>query len=85
MKLNVKAALCAVLLYGAAVAGASDSAWAQNEFGEAKLEAFVTAAVAVEKLVQQWVPQINGAQNKEQSEKLQLQARAEVLAPRVSA
>lgn len=80
MKLNIMAALGAVLLCGAVVAGAADFARAQNQFGEAKLEAFVTAAVTVEKLVQRWVPQINGAQSKEQSEKLQQQARAEVLA-----
>lgn len=80
MKVSMKAALGAALLVAGIVLAAFGSARAQDDFAKAKLEAFITAAVAVETLVQQWVPQISGAESQEQAEKLQKQAQAELLA-----
>ena len=80
MRISTKGALGAVLLVATLVIAVPGSAPAQNDFGNAKLEAFITAAVAVETLVQRWVPQISGAENQEQAAKLQKQAQAELLA-----
>ncbi len=80
MKISTKGALGATLFVTAFVFAALAPAQAQDDFGKAKLEAFITAAVTVESLVQQWVPQISGAESQEQAEKLQQQAQAELLA-----
>ena len=51
---------------------------AQDQFEQAKLESFVTAAIAVNELIQQWTPRINGAQNETQAAELRDQANAEL-------
>jgi hypothetical protein len=60
---------------------ASGPAWAQTpaEFTDQKLESFVVAALAVEELIRQWNPRIQGAENAEQAAQLREQASAELV------
>lgn len=51
----------------------------QAEFGEAKLESFVTAAIAVNDLIEQWGPRIEEAENEQQAAQLREQANAEMV------
>lgn len=60
---------------------ASGSAWAQAqaEFSDEQLESFVVAAVAVDELIREWNPRIQGAENAEQAAQLREQANAELV------
>jgi hypothetical protein len=60
---------------------ASGPAWAQTpaEFSDEQLESFVVAAVAVDQLIRQWNPRIQGAENAEQAAQLREQANAELV------
>jgi hypothetical protein len=60
---------------------ASGSAWAQTrtEFTDQQLESFVVAALAVDKLVREWNPRIQGAKNAEHAAQLRDQASAELV------
>jgi len=80
MKNGTKAALGAALLVATFAVAVFGPAQAQNDFGKAKLEAFITAAVTIEQLVQRWMPQISGAESQERAAKLQQKAQAELLA-----
>lgn len=80
MKTGTMGAQRAALIVVAFVCAAFASAQAENEFAEAKLKAFITAAVVVDQLVQRWVPEINGADSQETAAKLQKQAQTELLA-----
>jgi hypothetical protein len=55
-----------------------DRADAQDQFEPAKLDSFVTAAISVNELIEQWTPRINAAQNETQAEELRDQANAEL-------
>lgn len=55
------------------------SADAQAEFGQAKLESFVSAAIAVNDLIEQWGPRIEEAESEEQAAQLREQANAEMV------
>jgi hypothetical protein len=72
--------LGAVLLAAAIMAGVIGAARAQNDFAAAKLDAFIAAAITVDALVAGWMPRINEAASQEQSNELQKQARAEIVA-----
>ena len=51
---------------------------AQAQYTEAKLEAFVMAAVAVNRLIAEWGPKIEGAPNEAEANKLAQQANGEL-------
>ena len=53
---------------------------AAEQYDQAKLELFVTAALAVNKLVEQWTPRIQGAQNETEASQLREQANGELVA-----
>jgi Domain of unknown function (DUF4168) len=53
---------------------------ADEQYNQAKLESFVTAALAVNQLVQQWTPRIQGAQNETEAAQLREQANGELVA-----
>lgn len=59
----------------------SAPAWAQAqaEFSDEQLQSFVVAAVAVDELIRQWNPRIQGAENAEQAALLREQANAELV------
>ena len=60
---------------------ASGPAWAQAqaEFSDQQLESFVVAAVAVDQLIREWNPRIQGAENAEEAAQLREQANAELV------
>ena len=60
---------------------ASGSAWAQaqTEFSDQQLESFVVAALAVDELIREWNPRIQGAQSEEQATQLREEANAALL------
>ena len=74
----------AVVLLRALVLGAFvccstvPNAIAQNAFDKAKVEAFVTAAMAVETVMAQWAPRIAGAANDREASMLHEQAVGEL-------
>jgi predicted secreted protein len=53
---------------------------AQDQFEQVKLESFVTAAITVNELIEQWTPRINGAQNEAEAAELRDEANAELAA-----
>ncbi len=53
---------------------------AQEQYQQAKLESFVTAALAVNKLIEQWTPRIQGAQNETEATQMREQANGELVA-----
>jgi hypothetical protein len=53
---------------------------AAQQYEQAKLESFVTAAIAVNQLVEQWTPRIRGAQNETEAAQLREQANHELVA-----
>ena len=53
---------------------------AEGQYDQAKLELFVTAALAVNQLVEQWTPRIQGAQNETEAAQLREQANGELVA-----
>lgn len=69
------AALLAITI---AAAAAPLPAGAQASYDDATLEAFVTAALAVEELIVAWTPRVQGAENEAQAEEIKAQAKAEI-------
>jgi hypothetical protein len=53
---------------------------AQEQYDEAKLESFVTAALTVNQLVEQWTPRIQGAASETEAAELRDQANGELVA-----
>jgi len=53
---------------------------AAEQFQQAKLESFVNAALAVNRLVQQWTPKIQSAQNETEATQMREQANRELVA-----
>ena len=53
---------------------------AQAPVEEQKLDSFVTAALTVQDLIDQWTPRIDGAENEEQAQQLVEEANAELAA-----
>jgi Domain of unknown function (DUF4168) len=53
---------------------------AEQQYDQAKLESFVTAALAVNQLVEQWTPRIQGAQNETEATQMREQANGELVA-----
>ena len=52
---------------------------AQTAYSDAKLEAFVTAALAVDDLVKTWAPRIDNADSQERADQLRTQANTELI------
>ncbi len=53
---------------------------AQSSYDDAKLQSFVTAALSVNELIQQWTPRIQGAQSEAEAADLRTQANGELVA-----
>jgi hypothetical protein len=77
-KLVRKSVSAAALALALAASGPA-RAQAQAEFSDEQLESFVVAAVAVDELIRQWNPRIQGAENAEQAAELREQANAELV------
>jgi predicted secreted protein len=71
--LSIAALACAL------AASAPTGVQAQAEFTDQQLEAFVVAALAVDELIREWNPRIQGAENAEQAARLAEQANAELV------
>jgi hypothetical protein len=68
------------LIVGAVIGAAAIAplrAQTQTEVSDAKLESFVVAAVAVNKLMEEWSPRIQEAQNENEANTLRQQAQSE--------
>lgn len=55
------------------------SVWAQEQYSDAQLQAFLTAAIKVDRVIQDWAPKIRAAQSPEEQEQLVQSVRAEVV------
>ena len=53
---------------------------AQSAVSDAKIHAFLTAAMSVSKVIEQWTPRIESAESQEAAEDLLAQANAELVA-----
>ena len=73
-----KILLAATLAFALAI---SDSLWAQQnpEFSDQQLESFVVAALAVDKLIREWNPRIQAAEDEAQAAQLREQANGELV------
>lgn len=70
----------AIILALSLVFGVTSASQAQEQYDEAKLESFVTAALMVNDLVEQWTPRIQGAQDETEAAQLRDQANSELVA-----
>lgn len=52
---------------------------AQSEYDQGKLDSFVTAAMAVNDLIDKWTPQIQGAESEQQANEMRTQANTEMV------
>jgi hypothetical protein len=75
----VRNTLSAAALALVLAASAPASAQTGPEFSDAQLRSFVVAAVAVDGLIRQWNPRIQGAESAEQAAELREQANAELV------
>ena len=78
MKLvTVMRSLGFAILLGATTIGVAN---AQAAVSDAKIHAFLTAAMSVSKVIEQWTPRIEGAESQEAADNLIAQANAELTA-----
>jgi hypothetical protein len=70
----------AIILAFALVFAATGPLRAQDQYDQAKLESFVTAALTVNQLVEQWTPRIRGAASETEAAELRDQANGELVA-----
>jgi hypothetical protein len=70
----------AIILALSLVFMATGAPRAQEQYDEAKLESFVTAALEVNELVEQWTPRIQGAASETEAAELRDQANGELVA-----
>ncbi len=67
-------------LYAVAIAAmAVTNALAQEQYSDAQLQAFLTAAIKVDRVIQDWAPKIRAAQSPQEQEQLVQSVRAEVV------
>lgn len=71
--LPIAALACALAASGPALAQT------QAEFSDQQLESFVVAALAVDELIREWNPRIEGAENAEEAAQLREAANAELM------
>ena len=70
-----------ILVLGVVLAGiATAPAFAESTFAQTKLDAFVTAAMAMNEVVRKWRPRIRNAGESAEGAKLRAEADAELLA-----
>ncbi len=70
-----------ILVLGVALCGITTApVFAESTFSQTKLEAFVTAAMAVNELVRKWTPRIRSAEKGAEGAKLRAEADAELIA-----
>ena len=74
---TVRAAVRAAFLAAAMSIGLG-TALAQEEFPDAKLDSFVTAAIQVEQLIAEWSPKIEGAADEAAANQMREEANAEL-------
>jgi hypothetical protein len=70
----------AIILAVLLVFTATGAPYAQDQYEQAKLESFVTAALKVNELIEQWTPRIQGAQDETEASTLRDQANSELVA-----
>lgn len=80
MKIALRRSIGALALVAIMAFASAGPAQAQDQFEQAKLESFVTAAITVNELIEQWTPRINGAQNEAEAAELRDEANAELAA-----
>ncbi len=71
----VAAALCLALVF---TVPATDSAWAQSDYSDAKLESFVKAAIQVENLMREYKPRVDRAESPQRADSLRAEAKAKM-------
>jgi hypothetical protein len=54
-------------------------AWAEEQYSDAQLQAFLTAAIKVDRVIQDWAPKIRAAQSPEEQKQLVQSVRTEVI------
>jgi hypothetical protein len=69
----------AILVVLALAFSAAGAAQAQQQYDQAKLESFVVAALEVNRLVEEWTPRIQGAQNETEAATMRDQANGELV------
>ena len=70
-----------ILVLGVALAGiVTAPASARSNFAQTKLEAFVTAAMAVDEMVRKWTPRMRSAGKGEEAARLRAKVNSELLA-----
>ena len=70
----------AIILALSLILSATGTPQAQDQYEQAKLESFVTAALTVNELIEQWTPRIQGAQSETEAAELRDQANEELVA-----
>jgi hypothetical protein len=70
----------AIILAVLLIFTATGAPYAQDQYEQAKLESFVTAALKVNDLIEQWTPRIQGAQDETEAAALRDQANGELVA-----
>lgn len=80
MTLIVRRSTGAIILALSLILTATGTPQAQDQYEQAKLESFVTAALMVNDLVEQWTPRIQGAQDETEAAQLRDQANSELVA-----
>ena len=76
----MRRAIGAIIMAFALVNLPTGAPQAAEQFQQAKLESFVNAALAVNRLVQQWTPKIQSAQNETEATQMREQANRELVA-----
>jgi hypothetical protein len=75
---SVRGALRALVFAGALGIGLNTAALAQEQFPDAKLDSFITAAIKVEELITEWTPKIEGAADEAAAQEMREQANADL-------
>jgi hypothetical protein len=70
----------AIILASSLVFAVTGMLRAQDQYDQAKLESFVTAALSVNQLVEEWTPRIQGATSETEAAELRDQANGELVA-----
>jgi hypothetical protein len=74
-KRTVRSLVIATVMAMVATAGA----WGQEQYSDAQLQAFLTAAIKVDQVIQDWTPKIRAAQSSQEQEQLVQSLSAEIL------
>ena len=70
----------AIILAALLIFMATGAPYAQDQYEQAKLKSFVSAALKVNDLIEQWTPRIQGAQDETEAAALRDQANGELVA-----